>query len=145
MKRLAFPLLLLGAGCYGLYPVTGAPPNGHEIELTLTDSGSVVLAGRIGQGVTAVSGRVAGDSAGAILLAMTNTRTRDGGEVGWKGERLAVSRALVANMGERKFSRARTTLFGGALAVALVALRQGFGGTGSSSPGNGLPTVTGGK
>jgi hypothetical protein len=143
MKRLLVSLLALNAGCYGYYPVSGATPSGREVELALTDSGSVVLARQVGQGVVAIAGRVAGDSSGALLLNMASTRTRDGNETGWRGERVAVPRALVATMGERRFSRGRTTLFGGALAVALVAIRQGFGGTGASSGGSGLPTTTG--
>src|SRR5262249_50827005 len=137
-RRILFSVVLLG-GCYGYYPVTTAAPVGREVQITLTDSGSVVLARQIGQGMDAVSGRVTGDSAYSILLALTSTRRRDGGDVDYKGERLAVPRALVATVEEKRFSRARTTLFSGAIAVALVAIRQGFAGPGSSSPGSGLP------
>jgi hypothetical protein len=139
-------MLLAAGGCYGYYPVTtAAAPVGREVELTLTDSGSVALARQIGSSVEAVSGRVSGDSSGAILLSVTSTRRRDGVEVGWKGERLAVQRALIAKSSERRFSRARTVMFGGALAVTLYALREAFGGPGYSSPGSGLPGGSGPK
>jgi hypothetical protein len=88
---------------------------------------------------------VTGDSSGTIVLSMTGSRKRDGLESDWKGERVAVPRALVANVTERRFSRARTALFSGALAVALVSMRQAFGGSGASSPGSGLPGGTGAK
>jgi hypothetical protein len=140
------PVLLAAGGCYGYYPLaTAAAPVGREVQLTLTDSGSFLLGRQIGSGVEAVSGRVNGDSAGAILLSVTSTRKRDGVEVGWKGERLAIQRALIAQASERRFSRARTALFGGALAVTLYALREAFGGPGYSSPGSGLPGGTGPK
>jgi hypothetical protein len=145
MKRRLFPLLFLASGCYGYYPVTAAAPVGREVQLMLTDSGSVVLTRSVGAGVDAVSGRVTGDSSGTIILAMTGTRKRDGIETDWKGERVAVPRALVANVSERRFSRARTLAFSGALAVALVSMRQAFGGSGASSPGSGLPGGTGAK
>jgi hypothetical protein len=144
-RRVLLPLLLLAGGCYGYYPVTAAAPVGRDVQLTLTDSGSVMLARQIGAGVEAVSGRVSADSSGAIVLSLTGTRKRDGVEVDWKGERLAVQRGLIASVSERRFSRARTGLFGGALAVTLYALREAFGGPGYSSPGSGLPTGTGAK
>ncbi len=140
MKRCGLLMALLFAGgCYGYYPVTTAAPVGRDVQLTLTDSGSFALSRQIGQGVEAVSGRVANDSAGTIVLAVSGTRRRDGVETDWRGERLGVPRAYVASLAERKFSRSRTVLFSGIVAGTLYALREAFGGNGYSSPGNGLP------
>jgi hypothetical protein len=134
---LLVPLLALPGACYGYYPVTGATPTGRDVQLTLTDSGAVILAPRIGPSADMLYGRVAGDSASAMLLALTAVHQRDGNEVDWKGEHVAVSRPLIARLDERRFSRARTAVFGTALAVALIAIRQGFQGKGAGF-GNGL-------
>jgi len=125
--------------CYGYYPTAGAQPSGREVQLTLTDSGAVVLAAQIGPAAEAISGHVQTDSANRFVLAVSDVRQRDGNEVSWKGERIVVPRSLIARVEERRFSRGRTGLFSGAVAVALVSLRQAFHGTGGSSPGSGLP------
>ena len=144
MKRLLLPAvstLLLAGGCYGYYPETTATPVGRDVQVTLTDSGSVVLAPRIGPQVQSLLGRLDADSSRNLLVALSSVKRRDGDETTWKGERVAVPRALVATVEERRFSRARTTLFSGALAVALVAIREGFAGRGGSTGGSGLPTT----
>ncbi|MDB4877725.1 MAG: hypothetical protein JWM41_4171 [Gemmatimonadetes bacterium] len=124
------PVLAVFGGCYGYYPVRAAAPTGRDVQVTLTDSGSVILAPRIGPSAEVVYGHVAGDSASAMLLALTAVRQRDGNEVDWKGEHVAIGRPLIARVDERRFSRTRTVLFSGAIAVALIAIRQGFQGNG---------------
>ena len=145
MRRRVLPFVVLLGGCYGYYPVTPPGPVGRQVELTLTDSGAVVLGRQIGPYAEAVSGRVAADSANAIVVAMTGVRQRDGNETDWKGEHVSFPRQLVATMAERRFSRARTVLFSGAMAVALVAVRQALGGTGFGSLGGGSSGGTGRK
>lgn len=137
--------LIIAGGCYGYYPAAGAQPSGRDVQLTLTDSGAVVLASQIGPSAEAISGHVENDSETRFVLAVSDVRQRDGNEISWKGERLIVPRPLIAKIEERRFSRARTGLFGGAITVALVALRQAFGGSGGSTPGSGLVGGTGGK
>ena len=144
MTRL-IPLVMLLGGCYGYYPVAPPGPVGREVELTLTDSGAVVLARQIGPFAEAVSGRVAADSGNAIVVAMTMVRQRDGNEIGWRGEHVSFPRPLVAEVSERKFSRARTVMFSGGIAVALVAIRQALGGSGFGSLGSGSSGSTGKK
>ena len=60
------------------------------------------------------------------------TRSREGYETPWRGERVVVPHVLVSQVEERRFSRARTTVFGAVLGVALVAMRQAFSGQGGS-------------
>lgn len=147
MSRRALPLLVLfgAGGCFGYYPASGAQPAGRDVQVTLSDSGAVVLGGQIGYGAEAILGHVQSDSDNRLVLAVSGVRQRDGNEVSWKGERLAVPHPLIREVEERRFSRARTTLFSGALAVALVSLRQAFGGSGGSSAGSGLPGQGGTK
>jgi hypothetical protein len=136
---------MLLAGCYGYYPATTPAPVGRDVELTLTDSGSFALARQIGPSAEAIAGRMTADSANAIVLSVRGVRQRDGNDVDWKGERVAVPRPLVVKLEERRFSRARTALFAGTIAVGLVVMRQAFSGEGFSFLGSGLPKQTGTK
>jgi hypothetical protein len=128
--------MLLG-GCYGYYPPATPAPVGRDVELTLSDSGAVVLTRQIGPSAEAIRGRFATDSGNQIILSVTGVRQRDGNDVDWKGERVSIPRPLVIKVEERRFSRARTALFTGTIAIAAIALRQAFSGDGFSFLGNG--------
>jgi hypothetical protein len=124
-------------GCYGYYPPSTPAPVGKSVELTLTDSGSFALARQIGPSAQSISGRLTSDSATALILAVTGVRQRDGNEVDWKGEQVSVPRPLVVKVEERRFSRARTTLFVGSVVVGILVARQALGGSGFSFLGDG--------
>jgi hypothetical protein len=137
-------MILLG-GCYGYYPAVAPTPVGRDVQVTLSDSGSFALARQIGPSTEAIDGRLASDSGGAIVLSVTGVRRRDGSEIDWKGERVTVPRPIVIKVEERRFSRGRTLLFAGALAIGLVGTRQALGGSGFSFFGNGQSTQGGAK
>jgi hypothetical protein len=137
--------LLFAGGCYGYYPSTTPAPVGRDVAITLSDSGAFTLARQIGPSATAISGRFTADSANPIVLSVTGVRQSNGNDVDWKGERLVVPRPLVTKLEERRFSRARTVLFSGVVAVGLVAIRQALSGDGFASLGSGKPTQTGPK
>ena len=125
-------------GCYGyVTPSRGESMAGHEAELWLSDSGSVVLASAIGPRAEALVGRVAADSGATMVLALDRVRDRDGNEVAWHGERIAVSRTLITELGTRRFSPSRSAFFGGIVGVGLIAARQAFQGRGSGGGGGG--------
>jgi hypothetical protein len=145
MYRSAVPLLVLLSGCYGYYPSISPTPAGQDVQITLTDSGAVVLARQVGPSAEAIRGRVSSDSANALVLAVTGVRQRDGNDVDWKGERVAIPRLLVTTVEERRFSRARTVVFGAAVAISAFALRQAFSGEGFSFFGSGTVSKGGAK
>jgi hypothetical protein len=126
-------------GCYGYYqPPGGVAPVDRDVLLSLTDSGSVVLASLIGPAGVAISGRLLADSAESYRVSITSVRARAGFDVGWNGERILVPRALVAGLTERRFSGSRTAAFGAVTVAVLAALRIAFGGAGgTNSPGGG--------
>lgn len=126
------------SGCYEYYQVpAGVAPLERDVLLTLTDSGSVALAARIGPSGEVISGRLLADSAESFRMSVSSVRQRAGFDVGWNGEGLLVPRPLVARVAERRFSPTRTAVFGGLLIGVLTALREGFGGPGVASPGAG--------
>jgi len=137
MNRRIVPLIVLLGGCYGYYPPASPAPVGRDVEVTLSDSGTMALSRQVGPSAEAVRGRFATDSANALVLAVTGVHQRDGNDVDWKGERVVIPRPLVVKVEERRFSRARTALFTGAIAIAAVALRQAFSGDGFSFFGSG--------
>ena len=127
---------LLAAACYEYRPATDlASLQGRQVELTLTDSGAVILAGRIGPAIAAINGTYLGDSAGAYLLAVTTSRARNGQEVDWRGEHVVAPRPLVAAILERRFSRSRTTFAGVLAAVGIGGMTAALRGRGESNAG----------
>lgn len=129
-----------GTACYGYYPPATANLAGRDIQISLTDSGAVVLAPKIGSGIESVDGKVLADTVSHLMLSVMGTQRRDGLENTWKGEPLDIPRSLVAGVMERRFSRARTALFVVATTIAMIAVKQAFGGAGgANAPGNTQP------
>jgi hypothetical protein len=137
------PAAAATVGCYAYYPARDPGSlQGHRASLALTDSGSVVLAPKIGASIVALEGRYAGDSAGAYLIDLAITRQRNGVEADWKGERIVVPRVLVASLEQRDFSAPRSALAGALAAVGLVAITAAIRGKGDNGT---LGSGTGGK
>ena len=128
--------VVTSAGCYGYYAPLSTDLSGRQVQLSLTDSGSLALAPHVGNGIEAIDGKMVADSAGAYLISIFGTRRRDGQEATWKGEMLDIPRPFVSTVSERRFSRARTLLFTGVTTVAMVAIKHAFGGAGgANAPG----------
>jgi hypothetical protein len=142
--RLSLSVVPLIAGCYTYQPVVGAAPSTQErLRLTLTDSGAVSLAAQLGPATEEVSGRLSADSGGTYLVAVFATRRRGGSEIDWRGEQVAVPRALIARAEQRRFSRARTMLASVGLVVVAAVAREAFWGPGGAfggAPPGGTPT-----
>jgi hypothetical protein len=139
IRPLAAGLACLGlGGCYE-YVRAGTPAAlvGERVQLVLTDAGSEGLASIVGPGTGELEGRLVADSAGVYVLTLLATTTRTGVESDWRGERVLVPARFAASVLERRFSRSRTMVAGGAAAAALVgatvALRGSGGATGSAS------------
>jgi hypothetical protein len=132
--------MLLGTACYEYLPARSATPLlGKRVQLSLTDSGSVVMASRVGPSVDAIEGNLLADSAGAYVVGVTLTRARSGAETDWRDERVVVPHPLVASFAERRFSRSRSTFAGALMSAGIVAVTVGLRGNGGST-GGGVPT-----
>jgi hypothetical protein len=149
MKRALRALLalsaLFGTACYEYLPSRDpASLTGQRVQLSLTDSGTVAMAGQVGPSVDAIEGTLVGDSAGVYLVSVLATRARNGVETDWRGERVRVARPLIATLAERRFSRSRSTFAGalmtGGVAAITMAMRGGGGATGGGVPSPGTPT-----
>jgi hypothetical protein len=148
MRRLRHATLLIAAtsaavmelGCYSYAPPL-APDTmqGRRVNLSLTDSGSVVLAPHIGPGIIAVDGLLRGDSANTYLVDLVVTRERNGAEVDWHGERVAVSHALVSSLQLRTFSAPRSVFASALAAIGIAAITAALRGPGENGGGVGAP------
>jgi hypothetical protein len=128
------------AACYGYYPPSQSDLTSRAVQLSLTDSGAVILAPRLGNSIQTVDGRVVAETPSTLLLSVTQTQQRDGIEHTWKGESVEIPRVFVSSANERHFSRARTALFATVTTVALVAIKHAFGGAGgANAPGGTNP------
>src|ERR1700682_547300 len=125
------------SACYGYYPPARPDLTGRDVQISLTDSGALVLAPRIGNGIEAGQGKGLEDTVSHLLISVMGPQRRDGIENTWKGEPVAIPRPLVAGVAERRFSVARTTLFLTITTIAMLGIKQAFGGWGgSNAPGN---------
>jgi hypothetical protein len=144
LSSLALASVLASVACYAYLPtpMSGAQP-GSEVQLSITDSGTVVLASAIGPSVGIVDGRLLSDSGGSYLLNVTRTQRRDGTETDWRGERVVVPHELTSGIAMRRFSTGRTALFSTLATGALVAIAEAFGGNGGASAPGRTPIGTG--
>ena len=96
-------------GCYIYLPERDpAALRGQRANISLTDSGSVILAPKIGVGIVDLEGVVEGDTTGGRILAVHSSRLRSGSESDWRGERIVIPDPLIASIQKREFSPART-------------------------------------
>jgi hypothetical protein len=129
--RYFFFLVPLLAACYEYEPlVTASSPIGQPVRLTLTEAGSVNLASELGPSVEAVAGKLMNDSGDSYLVALSESRRRNGIEMDWRGEEVSISKSLVAGIQLRQFSPSRTAFLSAGLVTALVALERAFWGPG---------------
>lgn len=129
-------MALLGLACYEYLP-TRDPRSliGQQVQVSLTDSGSVALASKIGPSVEVIEGSLLADSAGSYLVAVAVTRVRAGPETDWRGERVAIAHPLVSSLAERRFSRSRSVFAGALMTAGVVGVTVGLRGGGQSSGG----------
>ena len=133
------------AGCYGYYTAPNADAVvGRRVQLSLSDSGSVMLASQLGPSSNAVEGRLLADSSNLLLMSVVGVQRRDGNTSEWKGESVSIPRPLVTQVAERRFSWGRTALTTVLTSAALLAAQQAFSGQGFGG-GGGNSSKPGGK
>ena len=144
-RRAIASLMIFLGGCYGYYPATTPAPVGHDVQVTLSDSGSSTLCTPSwffdrGNRRSVYVGLGERDHAlchGGSPARRNRSRLR--------GEHVTVPRPMVLKLEERRFSRGRTTLVAGAIALALIGTHQALGGSGFSFFGNGEAKQGGAK
>jgi hypothetical protein len=133
-------------GCYAYVRPSAGPLVGRPVQATLTDSGAVVLAGRIGPSVEFMRGNVISEDTHKISLAMDETTYRDGTGTSWRHEVVEVPRPLMREVDVRQFSPTRTALFATIASVVFITVERGFlKGGGANAAGTGQTGVPVGR
>ena len=146
-RRGVLGALALGVlcGCYRYVPMetAAAPTVGTHVRARLTAEGARSLAPRIGEGVTALEGRVVRVEGGDPVLAVARTLRADSVESLWDGgEPVAVPRAAVAGFERRRLDARRTVgaaAIGAGALFLLGRLIDSLGGSGGGGGGTGTP------
>jgi hypothetical protein len=129
--------LALLAGCYTYRPLpsvdTAMPAAGTQVDVQLTTAGATALANEIGPDILSLQGQVLVADSAALTLAVARTETARHIEFEWKGERVTVPRAAIANLRQRKFAVAPSVLIGGLAGGGVLAAYALFGTSGSST------------
>jgi hypothetical protein len=140
--RRAAPLALVSlllAACYTYAtPAAPWPAAGSRIRVDLSEAGSAELAAQVGPRVTALEGDVLRAEQEILEVAVVAVQFANGQENYWSGEPVAIPHRLVRAVRERRFSRARTLLFAGAM-VATAAAVGGTTGVLGRGAGGGRP------
>jgi hypothetical protein len=146
MLALGFATALGVGGCYAYVEPSPGSLIGRPVQATLTDSGAVVLAGRIGPAVEFLRGSVVSEDTRKISLAVEEATFRDGTGTSWKHEVVDVPRPLMRQVEVRQFSPTRTALFATIASVVFITVEKGFlKGGGANAAGTAQTGLPGGK
>ena len=120
-----FPLLLILAGCYSQRPLERiVPVPATRIIAKVTDSGTVVMGGRIGPGAEEVEGVVASADANVWDLHLLRVDQRGGTSVLWNSELVSFPRYALTSPREKRLDKAKSWAAAGLIAAgAFVAAR----------------------
>ncbi|HMA25859.1 MAG TPA: hypothetical protein VKP00_17725 [Gemmatimonadaceae bacterium] len=126
IRSLGLAAALGVGGCYAYVEPSPGSLVGRPVQATLTDSGAVVLAARIGPAVEFLRGSVVSEDARKISLSVDEAEHRDGTGTSWKHEVVDVPRPLVSQVDVRQFSPTRTALFATLASVVFITVERGF-------------------
>jgi hypothetical protein len=119
------------AGCYTLQPArSGTLDAGTEVSLQINDAGRVALGGSMGPEIDQIEGKLLQKDPDQYVIAVSAVRLLRGGQQVWSKEQVSVKTEYVGRAYERRFSKARTLVVGGATVggfVAFLATRELFG------------------
>ncbi len=130
---------VFASGCYAYVapsPSQSERLTGRQVQATLTDSGSVVMAAKLGPAVEQVRGSVVAEDLTSLSVAMDESVHRDGTGAPWRQEVVQVPRPLIREVDVRGFSPSRTLFAAFLTSAALFAVEKGFlKGGGSNAAG----------
>jgi hypothetical protein len=130
---LALALMAVSA-CHRYVPVTAATVDpGANVAVALTDFGTANLGRLLGMGAGTIEGHLVTVSDSLLTMSVHVVRQRDGIETFWKGERVSIPRADIAEIRQRRFSRSKSAVAGVALIAAAVGAVEAFIGVGGGS------------
>ncbi|HYW50805.1 MAG TPA: hypothetical protein VE861_09375 [Gemmatimonadaceae bacterium] len=110
-----------------------------EARVDLNERGTLELSTRVGTGAVSLDGRIESASDTSVVVALTQTRSRNGDTQQWSGEQVTVPLSWISGYRQRKAAVGRTSLFIGSLlaAVAIIGVAFTAGNSGSGTGGGG--------
>ena len=140
-RTTAVLLLACLTACYTYGPAAPTPRDGQRVQVFLNDRGRSELGRAVGAATRSIAGDVtsAGDS--ALTLSVTATRSIDGTEYPWTGEKVTVPVALLDSVRVQRVSIVRSTLAVAGFVAAVAAIHAAFG-VGSTGGRNPSPIPT---
>ena len=122
------------AACHNYVPVTDpSVARGSSVAVSLTDYGTANLGRLLGLGIGTVEGSLVTVSDSAYTVSVQLVRQRNGEETFWRGEQVAIPRADVAEIRQRRLARGKSALATVAVLAAAFGALEAFVGTGSGS------------
>jgi hypothetical protein len=133
-------LLALQTGCHAFLPLQEtAPSSGQTVSVVLNDRGRVMMAGRLGEMVDRIEGRLVQASDSSVSIEVSRVVTLQGSTSVWTGERIDVPRGGVRGFQRRGYSSRRTMLLvlGMVAGIAAIAATISLDVFGDGKPGDG--------
>lgn len=114
---------LLTTSCYSLQPTSVAVPEpGTRIAFAINDVGRVALGGSMGPELRRVEGSFQAREGEDYLVNVTGVELLQGGYQTWAGESVRINSSYVSAVYEKTFSKSKTAMAVGGIAVAAVLL-----------------------
>lgn len=114
---------LLTTSCYNLQPTSVAVPEpGTHIALSINDVGRAALGGSMGPELRRVEGSFQSKDGDDYLVNVKGVELLQGGYQAWAGESVRIKSSYVSAVYEKTFSKSKTALALGGIAVATVLL-----------------------
>jgi hypothetical protein len=115
-------------GCYTLEPASAAvPAPGTRLAFAINDVGRVALGGSMGPELRRVEGNLQSKDGDEYVVTVSGVELLQGGFQAWAGETVHINSSYVSAVYEKKFSKGKTALALGTVAVGIAMLSsRGF-------------------
>ena len=137
----AVVVLICLTACYTYAPAAVKPRGGQRVQLFLNDRGRAELGRTVGAGTRSIAGDVMTAEDSALTLAVAMTRSIDGTEYPWTGERVSVPLTLIDSVRVQRLSLTRSAIAAAGFVAAIAAIHAAFG-VGSTGGRNPAPIPT---
>jgi hypothetical protein len=110
-------------GCYTLEPTSVAvPAQGTRLAFAINDVGRVALGGVMGPELRRVEGNLQSKDGDDYVVTVAGVELLQGGFQAWAGETVRINSSYVSAVYEKKFSKGKTVLALGTVAVGIAVL-----------------------
>ena len=110
---------VLTSSCYNLQPPPGPVPEpGTRLSLSINDVGRTALGESMGSALRRVEGNFQAKEGDDYVVNVSGVEFLQGGYQTWAGESVRINSSYVSAVYEKKFSKAKTALVLGGLALA---------------------------